>query len=65
MVDYGFGYRHLQVLLLFTGLMIAYALRVNLSLGIVAMVDNSENPEFIVSDIDYVVKLLCFQYRIE
>lgn len=33
----GMGYRHLQVLMLFSGLAIAYSLRVNLSVGIVAM----------------------------
>lgn len=36
----------MQVLLLFMGLLLAYALRVNLSIGIVAMVDNSSNPDF-------------------
>lgn len=32
--------------MLFCGLFVAYALRVNLSIGIVAMVDNGSNPEF-------------------
>lgn len=36
----------MQVILLFCGLFIAYALRVNLSIGIVAMVDNDTNPDF-------------------
>ena len=37
----GFGVRHFQILLLFLGLAIAYGLRVNLSVGIVAMTDSS------------------------
>lgn len=45
----GFGLRHLQVLLLFTGLLLAYGLRVNMSIGIVAMVDNTSNPDFEVT----------------
>lgn len=44
------GVRHLQVFLLFSCLLIAYSLRVNLSIGIVAMTDNSSNPEFVVGD---------------
>lgn len=35
----GFGVRHVQTLLLFFGLTVAYALRVNMSVAIVAMVD--------------------------
>lgn len=46
---HGLGHRHLQVVLLFTGLLLAYALRVNLSIGIVAMVDNASNPDFVVN----------------
>lgn len=42
------GIRHLQVFLLFSCLLVAYSLRVNLSIGIVAMTDNSSNPEFVV-----------------
>ncbi|XP_053697826.1 putative inorganic phosphate cotransporter isoform X2 [Sabethes cyaneus] len=43
----GFGIRHVQTLLLFFGLTVAYALRVNLSVGIVAMVDkNAANKDF-------------------
>lgn len=42
----GFGLRHMQVLLMFSGLVLAYALRVNISIGIVAMVDNSSNTDF-------------------
>lgn len=37
----GFGVRHVQTLLLFFGLTVAYALRVNLSVAIVAMVDKT------------------------
>lgn len=43
------GVRHLQVFLLFSCLLIAYSLRVNLSIGIVAMTDNSSNPDFVVN----------------
>lgn len=44
------GKRHTQTLLLFTGLIIAYGLRVNLSVAIVAMTDKSSaNKQFIVS----------------
>lgn len=39
----GLGFRHLQVILLFSGLAIAFALRVNLSVGIVAMTSNDSN----------------------
>ncbi|XP_055643877.1 putative inorganic phosphate cotransporter isoform X2 [Toxorhynchites rutilus septentrionalis] len=42
----GFGIRHVQTMLLFFGLTVAYALRVNLSVAIVAMVDNSANEDF-------------------
>ncbi|XP_058452667.1 putative inorganic phosphate cotransporter isoform X1 [Malaya genurostris] len=43
----GFGIRHLQTVLLFFGLTVAYALRVNLSVAIVAMVDKkAANEEF-------------------
>ncbi|XP_055545793.1 putative inorganic phosphate cotransporter isoform X3 [Wyeomyia smithii] len=43
----GFGIRHVQTLLLFFGLTVAYALRVNLSVAIVAMVDkNAANKDF-------------------
>ncbi|KAL9917943.1 putative inorganic phosphate cotransporter isoform 2-T2 [Glossina fuscipes fuscipes] len=42
-----FGVRHLQCLLVFCGLSVAYALRVNLSVAIVAMTDrNDSNPNF-------------------
>lgn len=44
------GERHRQILLLFLCMLIAYALRVNLSVGIVAMTDKSSaNKDFIVS----------------
>lgn len=38
------GVRHSQAVVLFFGLCIAFALRVNLSVGIVAMVDSAANP---------------------
>lgn len=42
-----FGIRHVQALLVFLGLTLAYALRVNLSVAIVAMTDkHSSNPDF-------------------
>lgn len=48
----GFGYRHIQVLLLFSGLAIGYSLRVNLSVGIVAMTTNDGNKGE-VNDMNY------------
>lgn len=43
----GWGVRHTQAVLLFLCLLMAYALRVNMSVGIVAMVDrNATNPEY-------------------
>jgi MFS transporter, ACS family, solute carrier family 17 (sodium-dependent inorganic phosphate cotransporter), member 5 len=43
----GFGFRHVQVILLFLCLTITYAERVNMSVAIVAMTDkNSTNPDF-------------------
>ncbi|KFB38667.1 hypothetical protein ZHAS_00006061 [Anopheles sinensis] len=43
----GFGARHLQTVLLFFGLTMAYALRVNLSVAIVAMTDrHAANDDF-------------------
>lgn len=45
-----FGVRHLQAFLLFLGLTLAYAMRVNLSVAIVAITDkNAANPDFDVS----------------
>lgn len=45
-----FGVRHLQALLLFMGLTLAYAMRVNLSVAIVAITDkHAANPAFTVS----------------
>lgn len=44
----GLGLRHVQVLLLFTCMVLAYSLRVNMSIGIVAMMDNTANPAFVV-----------------
>ncbi|EDX07739.1 GD25358 [Drosophila simulans] len=42
-----FGVRHLQCILVFFGLAVAYSLRVNLSVAIVAMTDrNASNPDF-------------------
>ncbi|XP_018804061.1 PREDICTED: putative inorganic phosphate cotransporter isoform X1 [Bactrocera latifrons] len=43
----GLGIRHFQALLIFGGLSVAYALRVNLSVAIVAMTDKDHaNPDF-------------------
>lgn len=42
----GLGVRHVQTLLLFFGLTVAYALRVNLSVAIVAMVDKGSKNDF-------------------
>lgn len=39
----GLGQRHLQMVLLFFGLFMAYTLRVNISVGIVAMVKSPAN----------------------
>ncbi|XP_017473752.1 PREDICTED: putative inorganic phosphate cotransporter [Rhagoletis zephyria] len=51
------GVRHLQCFLAFCGLAIAYALRVNLSVAIVAMTDrNGTNPAFEEYDWDESVK---------
>lgn len=47
----GLGLRHIQVIMLFFGLFLAYGLRVNMSIGIVAMTDNSSNPDFEVKPI--------------
>lgn len=45
-----FGVRHLQCLLIFCGLCLIYGMRVNLSMAIVAIMDNeAANPEFPVS----------------
>lgn len=42
-----FGVRHLQTFLMFFGLTLAYALRVNMSVAIVAMTDrHAANPDF-------------------
>ncbi|EDW72453.1 uncharacterized protein Dwil_GK20703 [Drosophila willistoni] len=52
-----FGVRHLQCILVFFGLAVAYALRVNLSVAIVAMTDrNASNPDFPEFDWDESVK---------
>ena len=46
-ISEGFGFRHVQVILLFLCLTITYAERVNMSVAIVAMTDrNSTNPDF-------------------
>ncbi|XP_046680576.1 putative inorganic phosphate cotransporter [Homalodisca vitripennis] len=42
----GLGVRHFQAFMAFTCLVLAYSMRVNLSVGIVAMTDNSSNPAF-------------------
>lgn len=45
-----FGVRHLQAFLVFLGLTLAYALRVNMSVAIVAMTDkHAANPDYEVS----------------
>lgn len=45
-----FGVRHFQAFLLFLGLTLAYAMRVNLSVAIVAMTDrHAANPDFEVN----------------
>lgn len=45
-----FGTRHLQIFLMFLGMMIAYALRVILSVAVVAMTKpETANPDFKVS----------------
>ncbi|XP_030377028.1 putative inorganic phosphate cotransporter [Scaptodrosophila lebanonensis] len=52
-----FGVRHLQCILAFFGLAVAYSLRVNLSVAIVAMTDrNASNPNFPEFDWDESVK---------
>ncbi|ALC42296.1 MFS15, partial [Drosophila busckii] len=52
-----FGVRHLQCVLVFLGLAVAYSLRVNLSVAIVAMTDkNATNPDFPEFDWDQTVK---------
>lgn len=44
------GVRHVQCLLIFCGLCLIYGMRVNLSMAIVAMMDNAgANPNFPVS----------------
>lgn len=42
----GFGFRHVQVVLIFLCLTITYAERVNMSVAIVAMTDKNTNPDF-------------------
>lgn len=55
--DFVWGERHKQTLLLFLCMVIAYALRVNMSVGIVAMTDKSSaNNNFIVSE--YLKKII-------
>lgn len=42
-----FGVRHLQAFLMFLGLTLAYAMRVNMSVAIVAMTNNTAaNPDY-------------------
>lgn len=43
------GQRHVQSLMLFICLVLAYAFRVNMSVGIVAITDNSVNKDYPVS----------------
>lgn len=50
--SFPWGERHKQILMIFLSMVLAYALRVNLSVGIVAMTDRSSaNHRFVVSDI--------------
>ncbi|EDW02606.1 putative inorganic phosphate cotransporter [Drosophila grimshawi] len=52
-----FGVRHLQCILVFFGLAVAYGMRVNLSVAIVAMTDkNATNPDFPEFDWDESIK---------
>ncbi|XP_067632680.1 putative inorganic phosphate cotransporter isoform X2 [Eurosta solidaginis] len=46
MCCFSLGIRHLQALFIFFGLSVAYAMRVNLSVAIVAMTDSSANTDF-------------------
>lgn len=61
-VSAGIGCRHIQVILLFTGLLFAYALRVNISVGIVAMTDKSSNSTHAVSLFFINPKLVSLSY---
>lgn len=47
--DVGLGVRHVQMLLLFLGLTVGFAMRVNISVAVVAMTEDSVNPDFPVS----------------
>lgn len=52
-----FGHRYLQCLLLFTGFLLIFALRVNISIAIVAMMDNkAANPDFPVSELSFLYR---------
>ncbi|XP_044728458.1 putative inorganic phosphate cotransporter isoform X2 [Chrysoperla carnea] len=42
---FGIGYRHLISMLMFLGVLISYALRINISVAIVAMIDNSTDTQ--------------------
>lgn len=56
-----FGIRHLQCFLAFCGLAVAYSLRVNLSVAIVAMTDkNHTNPAFDVSSHSKTITFVAF-----
>lgn len=56
-----FGVRHLQAFLVFLGLTLAYALRVNMSVAIVAMTDkHAANPDYEVSVLYTVYRLLIY-----
>lgn len=46
MAERWFGVRHIQIILLFLILVVGYGMRVNLSVGIVAMTDPTINPNF-------------------
>ncbi|KAF7285948.1 hypothetical protein GWI33_008920 [Rhynchophorus ferrugineus] len=55
-----FGYRHVQVLLMFFLLAVGYAMRVNLSVGIVAMTtaNSSSNPDIPLTHIIHILGTL-------
>lgn len=59
----GFGLRHVQIALLFLLLAIGYAMRITLSVAVVAMTDNttSSNPDVPVS-IENLTKMYSYYY---
>lgn len=61
----GLGYRHLQTILLCSGLFMAYTLRVNISVGIVAMVDQSPNATHEVRELFIDIRIFLFSLCID